>query len=229
MIACDIDRLYYGIMESSRTTSVILAGVCVVFGVLIGLLVKQNRELKAEISSLTSRLNDATISAGEKSGYKPSLQIGEQVAALRLVRPDRSEMPLAFPHDGPTMLFLLGRHCGYCEQAIPIYDDILREHVAGVAPTKLRVVGVVADAPPPEDASAAGKAAWTDAFTKGGKFIPPFAVPDGPKTWLLKVNSTPAAVLLDQDGRVLGMWRGEVTKERADQMRAALIEALAPR
>ncbi len=40
VIACDINRLYYGIMESSRTTSVILAGVCVVFGVLIGLLVK---------------------------------------------------------------------------------------------------------------------------------------------------------------------------------------------
>jgi hypothetical protein len=157
----------------------------------------------------------------------PSLQIGEQVAALRLVRPDRSEMPLAFPHEGPTMLFMLGRHCGYCEQAVPIYDDIVREHVAGVAPAKLRVVGVIADAPPPEDASDAGKAAWTDAFSKPAMFIPSFAVPDGPKTWLLKVNATPAAVLLDKDGKVLGLWRGELTKERGDEMRAALTEALA--
>lgn len=215
--------------SSGRGTTVVLVVILAIFGVLILLLAKQNRELKAQISSLTSRLNDATISAGEKSGYKPSLQIGEQVATLRLVRPDRSEMPLAFPHDGPTMLFLLGRHCGYCEQAIPIYDDILREHVAGIAPTKLRVVGVIADAPPPDDASDAGKAAWTDAFTEAGKFIPPFAAPDGPRTWLLKVNSTPAAVLLDKDGKVLGLWRGEVTKERADEMRAALIDALAAR
>lgn len=211
----------------SRTSTVVLTACCVVFGVLVLLLVKQNRELKADISSLQSRLNDATIEAGEKKGYRPSLQIGESVSGLQLVRPDRTATPLAFPHDGPTMLFLLGRHCGYCEQAIPIYDDILREHVAGVAPTKLRVVGVIADAPPPDDRSEKGDASWTDAFAKGGKFIPSFAVPDGAKTWLLKVNSTPAAVLLDSDGKVLGMWRGEVTKERADEMRAALVEALA--
>lgn len=211
----------------SRTSVGVLVACCVLFGVLILLLVKQNRELKADISSLQSRLNDATINHGEKAGYRPSLQVGESVSGLQLVRPDRTATPLAFPHDGPTMLFMLGRHCGYCEQAVPIYDDILREHVAGVAPTKLRVVGVIADAPPPDDQSEKGAAAWTDAFTKAGKFIPPFAVPDGPKTWLLKVNSTPAAVLLDKDGKVLGMWRGEVTKERADEMRAALVEALA--
>ncbi len=211
----------------ARTSVVVPVACCVVFGVLILLLVKQNRELKAEISSLQSRLNDATINKGEKSGYRPSLQVGESVSGLQLVRPDRSAIPLAFPHDGPTMLFMLGRHCGYCDQAIPIYDDILREHVSGVAPAKLRVIGVIADAPPPDDASDAGKAAWSDAFTKAGTFIPPFAVPDGPKTWLLKVNSTPAAVLLDDDGKVLGMWRGEVTKDQADEMRAALAAALA--
>ncbi|MBY0114318.1 MAG: thioredoxin family protein [Phycisphaerales bacterium] len=211
----------------SRTPVAVLVACCVVFGVLILLLVKQNRELKADISLLQSRLNDATINKGEKTGYGPSLQVGESVSGLQLVRPDRSATPLAFPHDGPTMLFMLGRHCGYCEQAVPIYDDILREHVAGIAPTKLRVVGVIADAPPPDDRSEKGNAAWADAFTKAGKFIPPFAVPDGAKTWLLKVNSTPAAVLLDGQGKVLGMWRGEVTKERADEMRAALVEALA--
>jgi thiol-disulfide isomerase/thioredoxin len=212
---------------SSRTTTLLLSGVAALFGVLILLLVKQNRDLKAEISSLTTRLNDASINQGEKASYRPSLQIGETVGALRLVRPDRAETPLAFPHDGPTMLFMLGRHCGYCEQAIPIYDDILREHVAGVAPTKLRVVGVIADAPPPDDQSEKGAPAWTDAFSKSGKFIPSFAVPDGPRTRLLKVNATPAAVLLNNDGKVLGVWRGEVTKERADAMRAALADALA--
>jgi len=218
-----------GMITDSRFPIATLVGCCVVFGVLILLLVRQNRELKADISSLQSRLSEATINKGEKSGYRPSLQVGESVSGLQLVRPDRSAIPLAFPHDGPTMLFLLGRHCGYCDQAIPIYDDILREHVSGVAPTKLRVIGVIADAPPPEDRSEKGNAAWTDAFAHAGKFIPPFAVPDGPKTWLLKVNSTPAAVLLDDDGKVLGMWRGEVTKEQADEMRTTLIEALAPR
>lgn len=211
----------------SRFSFAALVGCCVVFGVLVLLLVKQNRELKAEVSKLSAQLSDATLAKGDKAGYRPSLQLGESVSGLQLVRPDRSPTPLAFPHDGPTMLFMLGRHCGYCEQAVPIYDDILREHVAGIAPTKLRVVGVIADAPPPNDRSEKGDAAWTDAFTHAGKFIPPFAVPDGAKTWLLKVNSTPAAVLLDKDGKVLGLWRGEVTKERAEEMRAALAEALA--
>ncbi|HEX8876697.1 MAG TPA: hypothetical protein VF777_08120 [Phycisphaerales bacterium] len=210
-----------------RSSTLLVGGIAALFGVLILLLVKQNRELKAEIASLHTRLSDATIERGEKAGYRASLKIGEGVGALRLVRPDRTETPMTFPHDGPTMLFMLGRHCGYCDQALPIYDDILREHVAGIASTKLRVIGVVADAPPPEDASDAGKAAWTDAFIKTSEFIPPFAVPDGPKTWLMKVNATPAAVLLDKDGKVLGLWRGEVTKERADEMRAALIDALA--
>lgn len=209
------------------STTWLLGGTAALFGVLILLLVRQNRELKDEVSSLRSRLNEATISSGAKSGYRPSLQVGEKVDALQLVRPDRSATPLTFPHDGPTMLFMLGRHCGYCEQAIPIYDDILREHVAGIAPTKLRVAGVIADAPPPEDTSDAGKASWTDAFGKPSQYIPAFAVPDGPKTWLLKVNATPAAVLLDKDGTVLGLWRGEVTKDRAEEMRAALIDALA--
>ncbi len=214
-------------MSSSRVPTAILGGTTALFGVLILLLVQQNRELKDEVSSLRSRLNEATINSGAKAGYRPSLQVGERVDALQLVRPDRTATPLGFPHDGPTMLFMLGRHCGYCEQAMPIYDDILREHVAGIAPTKLRVIGVVADAPPPEDTSDAGKAAWTDAFSKAGKYIPEFAVPDGPKTWLLKVNATPAAVLLDKDGTVLGLWRGEVTKEHTDEMRAALMDALA--
>jgi thiol-disulfide isomerase/thioredoxin len=210
-----------------RPSTLLLGGTAALFGVLILLLVKQNRDLKSEVGALRSQLAEANINKGEKSGYRPSLQVGESVSGLQLVRPDRSAIPLAFPHDGPTMLFMLGRYCGYCDQAIPIYDDILREHVAGVAPTKLRVVGVIADAPPPEDASEAGKAAWTDAFSKPSTFIPSFAVRDGPKTWLLKVNSTPAAVLLDDDGKVLGMWRGEVTKDQADEMRAALAAALA--
>lgn len=214
---------------TTRTSTLLLGGTAALFGVLILLLAKQNRELKAEIGTLQSRLQEATINSGAKSGFRPSLQVGETVGALQLVRPDRSTTPLTFPHDGPTMLFLLGRHCGYCEQATPIYDDILREHVAGIVPTKLRVVGVIADAPPVDDASDTGKAAWTDAFSKPAKYIPAFAAPDGPKTWLLKVNATPAAVLLDKDGVVLGMWRGEVTKDRADEMRAALLNALAPK
>lgn len=214
-------------MESSRSTTVVLAAVCIVFGILIGLLVRQNRALKSEVSALRTQLAESTLNQGAKAGFRPSLQLGEAVTGLQLVRPDRTAASLAFPHDGPTMLFMLGRHCGYCDQATPIYENILREHVAGVAPTKLRVIGVIADAPPPDDASDAGKTAWTDAFSKPVTLIPSFAVPDGPKTWLLKVNATPAAVLLDKEGKVLGLWRGEVTKERADEMRTALLDALA--
>lgn len=216
-----------GMAATPRPSTLLLGGTAALFAVLILLLVKQNRELKSDVSALRTQLAESTMSKGDKAGFRPSLQLGEAVTGLQLVRLDRTATQLTFPHDGPTMLFMLGRHCGYCDQATPIYEDILREHVSGVAPTKLRVIGVIADAPPPDDASDAGKAAWTDAFTKAGKFIPPFAAPDGPRTWLLKVNSTPAAVLLDKDGKVLGLWRGEVTKERADEMRAALIDALA--
>lgn len=210
-----------------RPTTLLLGGIAALFAVLILLLVRQNRELKSEVSALRTQLAESTMNQGAKAGFRPSLQLGEAVTGLRLVRPDRTATPLDFPNDGPTMLFMLGRHCGYCDQATPIYEDILREHVAGVAPTKLRVIGVIADAPPPDDASDAGKAAWTDAFSKPVTLIPSFAVPDGPKTWLLKVNATPAAVLLDKEGKVLGLWRGEVTKERADEMRTALLDALA--
>lgn len=210
-----------------RPSTLLLGGTAALFAVLILLLVRQNRALKSEVSALRTQLAESTMNQGAKVGFRPSLQLGEAVTGLQLVRPDRTAASVAFPHDGPTMLFMLGRHCGYCDQATPIYEDILREQVAGVAPTKLRVIGVIADAPPLDDASEAGKAEWSDAFTKVGKFIPAFAVPDGPITWLLKVNATPAAVLLDNEGKVLGVWRGEVTKERAEEMRAALTEALA--
>ena len=79
----------------------------------------------------------------------------------------------------------------------------------------MRIVGVVADA-------------LDDASLKTiAPEIPTYRVQDGHKTWLIRVNATPSAVLLSPLGKVENFWIGETNASQVEELRTAILTAAA--
>ncbi|MBX3379434.1 MAG: hypothetical protein KF805_05015 [Phycisphaeraceae bacterium] len=187
----------------------LLLAVCVLC-VLVVLLLRQNRELRSQIE-FKKRV--------EQTSAAPSLAIGESVAPLELIAPDKSITRTTFgEHEPATLVFFVAEHCGYCEKAIPLWTAALRDSRESLAAAKgpgLRIVGIVADAL--DDAS----------LKQIAPEIPTFRVQDGPRTWLLRVNATPSAVLLSPLGKVENFWIGETNAAQVDELRNAILAAAA--
>lgn len=190
-------------------TGFLLLAVCVL-AVLVLLLVRQNRDLRAQID-WKKRVEETTAA--------PALAIGERVEPLELIAKDRSITRTTFGENEPaTLVFFVAEHCGYCEKAVPLWTAALRETRESLASAKgpgVRVVGIVADA-------------LDEASLKPiAPEIPTFRVQDGHKTWLLRVNATPSAVLLSPAGKVENFWIGETNSAHMEELRSAVLAAAA--
>jgi len=178
--------------------------------VLVILLLRQNRDLRTQIE-FKKRV--------EQTSAAPSLAIGETVDALELIGPDKKVTRTTFgEHEPATIVFFVAEHCGYCEKAIPLWTAALRDSHETLASAKgpgVRVVGIVADAL--DDAS----------LKQIASEIPTFRVQDGHKTWLIRVNATPSAVLLSPMGKVENFWIGETNSAQAEELRTAILTAAA--
>ncbi len=187
----------------------LLVAVCGL-SVLVVLLLRQNRDLRNQIE-FKRRV--------EQTSAAPSLAIGETVESLELIAPDKSVTRTTFGEREPaTVVFFVSEHCGYCEKAIPLWSEVLRDSRASLAAAKgpgVRFVGIVADAL--DDAS----------LTPIAPEIPTFRVQDGHKTWLIRVNATPSAVLLSPLGRVENFWIGETNSAQIEELRNAILDAAA--
>lgn len=185
---------------------VAVCGLCV----LVVLLLRQNRDLRSQIE-FKKRV--------EQTSAAPSLAIGETVDALELIAADKSVRKTTFgEHEPATVVFFVAEHCGYCEKAIPLWASALRETRDTLVSAKgpgVRIVGVVADA-------------LDDASLKPiAPEIPTFRVQDGHKTWLIRVNATPSAVLLSPTGKVENFWIGETNAAQVEELRTAILTAAA--
>lgn len=177
---------------------------------LVVLLLLQNRDLKAQLA-WKKRVEQTTATQ--------SLAIGESVEALPLVavggKPDAIEYGQGKP---ATLVLFVAEHCGYCEKAIPLWAQMLRDTRDSLASAKgpgVRVVGIVADV-------------LDDGSLKPiAPEIPTFRVQDGHKTWLIRVNATPSAVLLSSTGKVENFWIGETSPAQIEELRTAILEAAA--
>ncbi len=187
----------------------LLIAVCGL-SVLVVLLLRQNRDLRSQIE-FKKRV--------EQTSAAPSLAIGETVESLELIAPDKSVTRTTFGENEPaTVVFFVAEHCGYCEKAIPLWSAVLRDSRASLAAAKgpgVRFVGIVADAL--DDAS----------LKQIDPEIPTFRVRDGHKTWLIRVNATPSAVLLSPLGKVENFWIGETNAAQMEELRNAILAAAA--
>ncbi|MBN8598417.1 MAG: thioredoxin family protein [Planctomycetes bacterium] len=190
-------------------TGFLLAAVCLL-SVLVVLLVRQNRDLRAQLD-WKKRVEATTATR--------ALAIGESVEPLELIGIDSSVSQTAFGENQPaTLVFFVSEHCGYCEKAIPLWTAALRETRETLASAKgsgVRIVGIVADAL--DDAS----------LKQIAPEIPTFRVRDGHKTWLIRVNATPSAVLLSPMGKVENFWIGETNSAQVEELRTAILAAAA--
>jgi len=185
---------------------VAVCGLCV----LVVMLLRQNRDLRTQIE-FKKRV--------EQTSAAPSLAIGETVNALELIAPDKSVARTTFGEREPaTLVFFVAEHCGFCEKAIPLWAAALRDSRESLAAAKgpgIRIVGIVADAL--DDAS----------LKQIAPEIPTFRVQDGHKTWLIRVNATPSAVLLSPLGKVENFWIGETNPAQVEELRNAILAAAA--
>jgi len=187
----------------------LLVAVCVL-SVLVILLLRQNRDLRTQIE-FKKRV--------EQTSAAPRLAIGETVEPLDLIAAGKGITRTSFgEHEPATVVFFVSEHCSFCEQAIPLWTAALRDSKETLAAAKgpgVRVVGIVADAL--DDAS----------LKQIAPEIPTFRVQDGHKTWLLRVNATPSAVLLSPLGKVENFWIGETNAAQVEELRTAILAAAA--
>jgi len=198
---------------SDRTSQIfqafLLVAVCGL-SVLVVLLLRQNRELRTQIE-FKKRV--------EQTSAAPSLAIGETVKPLELIASDKSVVRTTFgEHEPATLVLFVAEHCGFCEKAIPLWVAALRDSHESLASAKgpgVRIVGIVADAL--DDAS----------LKQIAPEIPTYRVQDGHKTWLIRVNATPSAVLLSPLGKVENFWIGETNPAQVEELRNAILAAAA--
>lgn len=183
-------------------------------GVLCVLLVRQNRALKRELMLGW----EARVAVAREEGIKA----GEMVGKLELVGRDGEARRLGSAEDGgeggPALVFVVGGACGYCEQAAPVWDQMLME--MGLTGERgggqVRIAAVQTDAREPADLKVVGAA------------IPVYCVAggDGRSTWLRRVTIEPAAVLIDGRGRVIKAWLGIPEAVDTADIRQTLLDAL---
>jgi hypothetical protein len=187
----------------------LLVAVCVL-SVLVILLLRQNRDLRTQIE-FKKRV--------EQTSAAPSLAIGETVEPLDLIALGKGTSRTTFgEHEPATIVFFVSEQCGYCEKAIPLWTAALRDSQETLATAQgpgVRVVGIVADAL--DDAS----------LKQIAPEIPTYRVQDGHKTWLIRVNATPSAVLLSPLGKVENFWIGETNAAQVEELRSAILAAAA--
>jgi len=164
---------------------------------LVVVLSRENRDLRAQIDAIARRVPADALKPGET--VTPLEMIGAAGAARRLSFGDGA---------APTVVFMIGAQCGYCEDTIPRYAKAVSD--AGAA--GLRVVCIQFDAGSISDLKPTPPA------------LPAFVVPDGRGTWLGRVPMVPAAVVINPKGVVQYVWFGQMDDAQADALLTALLE-----
>ncbi len=169
-------------------------GLCV----LVTLLAKQNRELKAELSRVSV------------PPAPDSLAVGKNMKPLELLARDGSPFSLSFGSGQPaTLVLVISGGCPHCEKMLPFYDEVL----AKVNNAKLRVVAIQTDAKGPAELETVPAT------------ITAYVPVEGRKTWLRDVPVVPAAFLVNKAGVITHEWLGEIVDSDRDKFMFPLIGA----
>ena len=176
--------------------TIVLCTACIALTVLVFLLARQNRALKAQMSALMtqSAQNDPN-----------ALRAGDLVSSFEAVAPTGETMRVGFGAGEPrTLLLVFSPDCPACQRTKPVWNRVLAEPV----PASVRIVGLRAAASPPPDASVPEEQTAFPVYSLLGP--------------IEKVRFVPATVLLDGEGVVQQVWFGELGEDQEAELRAAL-------
>lgn len=177
--------------------TVFLVLAVVGLGVLVVMLTRENRRLRA-------------MAQGSQAVYPPdAIQAGDLVPAMRLVNRAGEEITEDFrsTQGRQVLVLLVGRHCPYCLETLPRWNALL-EQLQGARP---RVICIQSDAKVKED------------LMDLPEHIAGFIAAEPMKSWVRHIPVEPGAVLIGPDGVVKGVWYGVPTEAQLEEMgRSAL-------
>lgn len=175
---------------------------CTALSVLVVLLARENRQLKAREAALI--LNPP--------GRPPAVKVGDALAPVTLLDKSGTQAQYAFADPGHrTLIFAISGGCPHCATIIPVWNQILRQ----VASPQVRVVCIQLEAQSP------------DKIEELGADFPIHGVIDARSTWLFAIPAVPATILAGPDGVVEHTWFGELSDAQQEELGNALIEASA--
>lgn len=174
----------------------------VALSVLVVLLARQNRELKAQLA--------AQAAAPEPTPVPSWLSPGQELPALPGIDQAGAPATLTFGGDAPASLALvISGSCGHCEAAMKVWGRQLDR----VSNTKLRIVCIQIDAPSPQY------------FQKLDHPWPMFGAALDKPVWTRQLPIIPVAVLLDARGKITHTWLGDMDPKQEEEFMFALIGA----
>jgi hypothetical protein len=145
-----------------------------------------------------TRAMASSVAASPARPVRPQYQVGEIFQAL----------PGLSPEPGmASLLFVVREGCRYCENSIPFYQRVTA--AARAARAKVKLVGIC-----PSTTEACQK------YFESSDVRMDEAV--GIQNKGLKVPGTPTIVMIDEGGRVEGVWAGELPIEREMEVLGAI-------
>lgn len=158
-----------------------LVVACLALVIVDLVLIRQNRELRAQVGELTQRV---------ESGERPMLGPGDAFPAITLVGGDGAATSLPF-QETTTLLLVSSQSCHACDIAKPVWDKA----VAAAERGGIRVAGLSLD----------GVAEELDEVEASYTM---FAPGDDVFSLIAQTPGVPAAILIDGDGVVLRSFYG---------------------
>lgn len=173
---------------------IFLMVVVLVLGLLVILLVAQNRRLQEQLAQLTRRPTPATL--------KP----GDEVAAVELLQTSGQERTLSYaPGERLKLLLVFNTTCPSCQNNLANWEQI----VLAADPQRVEITGISL-----HDLSR------TRDFAAGRELSFPVTVPlDADFVERYKVDAVPQTILVAGDGRVREVWLGVLDEAQVAKIR----------
>lgn len=188
----------------NRAFTAFLALATVALCILVVLLSRQNRRLRAD--------NELLAQALLREQTRGSLGIGERLDPLTVFDAAGATRPLAFSGDRPTLILLTSGDCPHCTDTLPLWDRVLAQtQVATTGIASVVLLQVDADRP--------------DQLKPALPSLPALGVTDAAATWLHKIPVSPAALWADREGVIRRAWHGVPSQRDLNELAAALLGA----
>lgn len=172
-------------LSGRRLSQILLLLLIVSLCIVSGLLIKQNRDLKAAITNM---------------GKPPELlKPGQQVPPLAANTVSGQRQAINYADRAKTVLMVFSPQCSACERALPYWKEIKEV----CARNQYQVFGISLD-----------NAAKTNAFlASNGLSLQSFIEIDAETTKAFKLTITPQTIVVGSDGKVEKVWPGAFNSE----------------
>ena len=178
-----------------RRWTILSAALIAALCVTLVLLVRENRRLREQVTAM----------AGSRA-RAGGLAEGQVLGPVRLRGAAGSEIEVRFEGESSgTVLLFFATGCGACEATAPRW----RAAISRAARPDVRVVCVQTDA-------GAGVAFALEGLPAS------VAVPLPPVGWLAALPAVPATLIVDEHGRVVRAWYGELSEREAEELAEAI-------